>query len=122
MTYKVRTGLIFGVVAMMAGGSGCSRGSPVSPVAELATISGYIYFQDPSGGEPEIANVLISVTESDGSQRMALSNAAGFYTISVRSGRVSITASKEGYEAKVWHLVLSNDTVLNFSLTPNLDG
>jgi hypothetical protein len=110
--------LIFCVVATVAAGSGCNRWSPVSPVAELATISGYIYFQAPLGGEPMIADALISVKEGDGSQRMANSNAGGFYTVSVRSGSISITASKEGYEAKVWNFMLLNDTVLNFSLTP----
>jgi carboxypeptidase family protein len=110
--------LTFCVGAMIAASGGCSPRSPLSPVADLHTISGYVYFQHPSGGEPLLANAVISVQDVDGSPRMVLSNADGFYTISVRSGQVAITASKEGYEAKVSHFVLLNDTVLNFSLDP----
>jgi hypothetical protein len=120
MTHRMGKGpIFFCVVAAMAAGSGCSSsGSPVAPEAQAATISGYIYFQDAAGGEPPIANVLISVKERDGSQSTAVSNAKGFYTVSARSGSISITASKEGYEAKEWQFVLSSDTILNFSLTP----
>lgn len=116
MTHRMRTGFIF-CAAAIAAGSGCSRGWPVSAVAELATISGYVYFQDPGGGEPQIADVLISVTEGDGSQRSALSNAAGFlHNIRAVGQRVDCCVEKRVHSKGV-HLVLSNDTVLNFSLT-----
>jgi hypothetical protein len=115
---RIRHGLVFCVVAMIAAGSGCSGQSPLSPEDDLATVSGHIYLRDPVGAQPLVANALIWVQEADGSQRTALSNADGYYTVSVRPGSVSITASKEGYEAKVWHFMLLNDTVLNFSLTP----
>ena len=109
---------------VVAAASGCGRASPLSPDADVVTISGYVYFQAPSGGEPMIDNALITVANAEGSNDvgvprwLAATNADGFYTVTARAGRISITASKEGYEAKVWHLRLSDDTVLNFSLTP----
>jgi hypothetical protein len=114
-----RIGLILGVALMAAAGQACSRSSPVGPTAGVAMISGRIYFQDPLGGEPLIADAAIAVTDNDGTLRTATSNAHGFYTLSVQSGIVSITASKPGYEMKTSHFVLVVDTVLNFSLTPS---
>jgi hypothetical protein len=108
---------------LVAAGSGCGRASPLSPDAALVTISGYVYFQAPAG-EPMIDNALVTVADAEGSEDgsvprwLAATNGDGFYAVTVRPGRISITASKEGYEAKVWHLQLSDDTVLNFSLTP----
>lgn len=109
---------------LVAAGSGCGRASPLSPDAALITIRGYVYFQAPSGGEPMIDDALITVADAEGSKDggvprwLAATNADGFYAVTVRPGRISITASKEGYEARVWHLRSSDDTVLNFSLTP----
>jgi hypothetical protein len=85
---------------------------------ELATISGHVYFQDPPRGEPMIGGVLIAVQAHDGSASRTNSNADGYYSLSVPSGSVSITASKEGYEVKTSRFVLAADTVLNFSLIP----
>ena len=109
---------------VVAAASGCGRAAPLSPHADVVTISGYVYFQAPSGGEPVIDNALITVADAEGSKDVgvprwrAATNGDGFYAVTVRPGRISITASKEGYEAKVWHLRVSDHTVLNFSLTP----
>jgi hypothetical protein len=99
-------------------GLGCDRASPLSPDAGLVTITGYVYFQNSSGGEPMIHNAVIAVEDDSGSRTQAASRPDGFYTISVKPGRISITASKEGFEAKVIQAEVSDDTVLNFSLTP----
>jgi hypothetical protein len=117
------------VVAILAGPA-CSDRSYVSPIAprvtqpppaaaaELATVSGQIYL-DVDWGEPPIEGATIEVIADNGSTNSALSDEDGFYAIAVRPGNISITASKEGYEAKTWQLTLLNDTVLNFRLTPN---
>ena len=111
------------VVVLAAFQVGCGGGSPLAPaeaspapVAERVTVSGQVYV-DATWGEPPIADVSIRVTR-DGEESMVATNREGFYRISVKPGTLSIAASKEGYETKAWSLVLSNDTVLNFSLTP----
>ena len=104
------------VVVMVLVGATCS--SPVSPLRpQKSTISGYIYVQSELGGEPAIPGVRVRAREEDGAQRTALTDAKGFYTLSVRWGNVSLAASKDGYEAKAWSFLLENDTVLNFSLS-----
>ena len=112
-----------GIVALAALEVGCGGQSPLAPaegskpsVAELVTVSGQVYV-DATWGEPPIRDASITVTR-DGEESIVSTNRGGFYRISVKSGSLSITASKEGYESKAWSLVLSNDTVLNFSLTP----
>lgn len=111
--------LCFAAVAVTVWAAGCGSRSPLSPDAGLVTISGYVYFRAPSGGEPRIDHAVISVEDDGGSQALVVTNADGFYSMAVQAGRISITASKEGFEAKAWHIQLSSDTVLNFSLTPN---
>jgi hypothetical protein len=83
------------------------------------TISGFVYQEgSAAGGEPRLAEALITVQQVEGSPRTATSDAHGFYTVSVMSGPVSITASKSGYVARVSQVDVSDDTVLNFSLMP----
>lgn len=103
---------------LMAIGLGCDRASPLSPDGGLVSISGYVYFQNSSGGEPMIHNAVIAVEDDTGSRTQAASRPDGFYTIAVKPGRISITATKEGFEAKVIQVDVADDTVLNFSLTP----
>lgn len=69
-------------------------------------------------GDPPIPDAVISVTDADGSIKTVSSDENGFYQILVRPGDVSITASKEGYEARTWQLTLLKDLVLNFGLIP----
>jgi Carboxypeptidase regulatory-like domain len=114
---------MLGVFVLAAAGIGCGSQSPlapedVSPTAGGArvTVSGQVYV-NATGAEPPIANASITV-KRDGSASIATTDANGFYSFSVASGNVSIAASKEGYESKSWQLVLRDDTVLNFSLTP----
>jgi hypothetical protein len=86
---------------------------------ELLTLSGYVYEQETSeSGEPAIVQVLITVQEAHGPARTTISNGIGFYTLSVRAGAVSITASKAGYGTGTSSFYMSANTVLNFSLTP----
>ena len=115
------------VVALVLTSSGCADRLPLAPVdirqlPEAATVpspkvSGWVYLQA-GWGDPPLAETLITVTDSDGSERTTVSDAGGFYELSVRAGAISITAFKEGYEAKTWEFSLLKDTVLNFSLAP----
>jgi hypothetical protein len=83
------------------------------------TISGFVYQEGTAeAGEPRLAEALITVQQVEGSPRTATSDAHGFYTVSVMSGRISITASKSGYVARASHVEVSDDTILNFSLMP----
>jgi ABC-type uncharacterized transport system auxiliary subunit len=106
--------------------SGCSSPSPAAPTtsppvsqpaAQFASISGQVY-ANVSWGDPPIPDANVTVTESDGSIKRVTSDENGFYLIFVRAGDVSITASKDGYEARTWQLTLLRDLVLNFGLMP----
>ena len=66
-----------------------------------------------------LADVLITVEQVDGAQRTTRTNAAGFYTVFVTRGIVSISAAKAGYQTNRSQFDLSSDTVLNFSLAPD---
>ena len=75
---------------------------PGSPGWGLSTISGHVYRQEtPALGEPMLVDGPITVKDADGEATTALSDDGnGFYVIAVRTGAISITASKEGYTAK----------------------
>ncbi len=106
-------------MAVLAVGSGCGRQPPAAPGLGLVTISGFVYQEGTAeDGEPRLAEALITVQQVEGSPRTATSDAHGFYTVSVMSGPISITASKSGYVARASHVDLSDDTILNFSLMP----
>ncbi len=79
-------------------------------------ISGQVYAN--AVGDRPIVGARVDVNQADGSSTSVATDADGAYRISVRRGSVTITASSEGYEAKQWQFDLLNDTVLNFSLTP----
>ena len=105
--------LLLGFVA------GCEEFSP-GPTAVPVRLSGHVY-QRPTAefGEPLLADVLITVEQTDGSQYTTRTDADGFYTVSVTRGIVSISAAKTGYQTNRSQFELSRDTVLNFSLVPS---
>jgi len=70
-------------------------------------------------GNPPIPDATIRVTEADGSITFVATDDHGVYKILARPGDISITASKEGYEARTWELTLLKDIVLNFGLAPD---
>ena len=117
---------LFCLTALILTASGCSSPSPVAPTtppqvsqpaAQLASISGQVY-ANVSWGDPPIPDAVITVTEADGSTKTVTSDENGLYVIFVRGGDVSVTAAKEGYEARTWQLTLLKDLVLNFGLIP----
>jgi len=101
---------------------GCGADAPLAPAAqqpivESALLSGWVYARAESE-DPALASALIEVVEGDGTASRVLTNDGGYYEVAIRPGTVSVTASKEGYEAKTWELGLLKDTVLNFGLAP----
>jgi hypothetical protein len=107
-------------LALLASIAHCG-GAPLAPAAARPTVSGYVYQTATAAfGEPWLETVLITVEQADGSQHTALTNAGGFYTVSVLSGLISISATKAGFETNRSQFDLVNSTVLNFSLTPIL--
>ena len=107
------------LVALLAAVVGC-EGTSQGPTAVPVRISGHVY-QRPTAqfGEPMLADVLITVEQTDGSQCTTRTDAAGFYTVSVTRGIISISAAKPGYETNRSQFELASDTVLNFSLVPD---
>ena len=108
------------LLAACAGLLACGEGMPQGPTAVPAKITGHVY-QRPTAelGEPMLADVLITIEEADGSQSTTRTNAAGFYTVLVTRGVISISAAKAGYQTNRSEFELSSDTVLNFSLVPD---
>lgn len=102
---------------------GCDQ-SPTAPDdllrseanVDSLTISGQVY-ANLGPVYPAIGNAVVVVDAADGSQVTGVSDAEGFYRLSVSRGSVTIRASKDGYDAKQSHFDLSSDTILNFSLS-----
>jgi hypothetical protein len=112
----------FWLLTVLVAGCGGSLNAPsavpqlLQPAAEVSVISGQVYAN--AVGDRPIVGARVDVNQADGSSTSVATDADGAYRISVRRGSVTITASSEGYEAKQWQFDLLNDTVLNFSLTP----
>ena len=111
--------LMLTLVGWSCGGSVTGPDSTQQPTApeDAAAITGQIY-DNATGVDRAIPDALVEVNQSDGSSLTATTNANGFYRIVARRGAVTITASKDGYESTQWQFDLTNDTVLNFSLSP----
>jgi len=87
-----------------------------SPV-EFATISGQVY-ANLAWADPPIADAVIAVTSVDGAEQIAVSDAGGFYHVTVRPGGVTISALKDGFQTTRSRFTVSSHTVLNFGLDP----
>jgi len=113
----------FAIVLAVVTSCACSESSPLAPGAQArgaagpATLSGWVY-QTLGTDELPLVRAVIEVTTAEGQRHSAVTDAEGFYLVAVKPGPLSITASKEGYEAKTWELRLSRDMVLNFGLAP----
>lgn len=96
---------------------GCSSSVPSAPALDF-TVSGYVYGQhNGENGEPLIVDAVITARDADGHDISAVTDSKGFYTVRVRSGAVSIGATKAGYDASLsQEFTLSGNTVLNFRL------
>ena len=81
-------------------------------------VSGYVYKQASSAGEPAIADAVITLRDAQGAESTALSDRRGYYWIPVTPGEVVIRAAKEGYNTSESHFEVTHSTVLNFGLAP----
>ena len=82
-----------------------------------ATVSGYI--TDTGSGETLIgAGVLVEDT-SRKTPTGAVTNAYGYYTLTIPCGRVSLQYSYVGYESQAVELDLRRDNTLNILLKPS---
>jgi|SRR5689334_22690829 len=77
-------------------------------------ISGTVY-AGATGDQPLADANVVVVSGSD--TRTTRTNASGAYMLSVPTGEGTITASKPGYAPKAWLISVSNDVVVNFSLS-----
>ena len=105
--------------------SGC--GDQASPVAPSATarvlsapvmVSGHVYQQASSAGEPAVSAALITLTDAGGAESTALTDHRGFYSIEAKPGEVVVTATKEGFSTRQSRFAIAESTVLNFGLEP----
>jgi hypothetical protein len=101
---------------------GCRSSSPVAPDGARPTISGYVYQTlTRDTGEPPLVDVVITVRNATGQETTALSDRRGFYSVSAAMGMVVVTAAKEGFETRQSRFDVTESTVLNFGLTPNVE-
>jgi hypothetical protein len=110
--------LLLAAVPVLALLPGCGRESPVAPTGGPLMISGYIYKQMTPGGEPPIADVLITVRHAGGVETTTSSDGRGFYSVRTATGTVVVTAARDGYETGESRFDVTDSTVLNFSLMP----
>jgi hypothetical protein len=68
-----------------------------------------------------LVDVLITVRNATGQETTTLSNGGGFYSVGAAIGMVLVTAAKEGYETRQSRFDVTESTVLNFALTPNVE-
>ena len=78
--------------------------------AQHYTVSGYV--TDASAEETMIGSTLYDSTSGSGT----VTNAYGFYSLTLPKGTVNITASYVGYTSQKHNFTLSRDTVINFAL------
>ena len=101
--------------------NGCGGQSPVSPTENSLMVSGHVYQHlTPESGEPPIAGVLITLRHAKGAESTSLTDGDGFYRIPATAGEVTVSVSKDGYQTRELRFDVTDDTVLNFSLTPLL--
>ena len=112
---------LFTLLALIIG-PGCGSSSPVAPDGARPTISGQVYQTlTRDAGEPPLLDVLITVRNATGQETTTLSNRGGFYSVGATTGMVLVTAAKEGYETRQSQFDVTESTVLNFALTPNVE-
>jgi hypothetical protein len=98
-----------------------SNASPPGQSANASvTISGYVYQELSSAGEPPIADAVITLRDAQGAESTAISDRRGYYQISATPGEVVVTATKDGYNTRESRFDVTDSTVLNFGLAPML--
>ena len=85
----------------------------IPSVAQHYTVSGYV--TDAAAEETMIGATLYDRTSGSGT----VTNAYGFYSLTLTKGAVNIAASYVGYASQERSFVLTSDTVINFALQPH---
>jgi len=83
-------------------------------------ISGYVYREVSSAGEPPIEDAVITLRDAEGGETTATSDRRGYYRINATQGEVVVTATKDGYNPRESRFDVTDSTVLNFGLAPLL--
>jgi hypothetical protein len=106
------------------------QASPVSPTINASSasvsasaplmISGYVYREVSSAGEPPIEDAVITLRDAQGTESTAMSDRQGYYRINTTQGEVVVTATKEGYSTRESRFDVTDSMVLNFGLSPLL--
>lgn len=119
--------VMFALLVLSACGE---QASPVSPTTNASsssaaanaplTISGYVYQEVSSAGEPPIADAVITLRDAQGAESTALTDRRGYYRINAMPGEVVVTATKDGYNTRESRFDVTDSTVLNFGLAPLL--
>jgi hypothetical protein len=81
-------------------------------ISQTATIRGYI--RDKETGETLISASCNEVTTKKG----VVANENGFFSISLRKGKVELQVNYIGYQTQTTVIVLKSDTIFDFSLLP----
>ena len=84
-----------------------------------ATVSGYI--TDAGSGETLIGAGVLVEDASRKNPTGAVTNAYGYYTLTIPRGKVSLQYSYVGYESQAFELDLGRDTTLNITLRPSAE-
>lgn len=108
--------------------SGCGdQSSPLAPATTARNfrdapvmVSGHVYQQASSVGEPAVADAVITLRDSRGAESTALSDHRGFYCIAAAPGDVVVTAAKDGFNTRESKFAVIENIVLNFGLEPAL--
>ncbi len=84
-----------------------------------ATVSGYI--TDAGSGETLIGAGVLVEEASRKNPTGAVTNAYGYYTLTIPRGKVSLQYSYVGYESQAFEMDLGRDTTLNITLKPSAE-
>jgi hypothetical protein len=123
----LRTSVWAVTLALLALSACAGQASPVSPTSNASDaanaplmISGYVYREVSSEGEPPIADAVITLRDAQGAESTAMSDGRGYYRINATVGEVVVTATKDGYNPRESRFDVTDSTVLNFGLAPLL--
>ena len=84
-----------------------------------ATVSGYI--TDVSSGETLIGAGVLVEEALRKNPTGAVTNAYGYYTLTIPRGKVSLQYSYVGYESQAFELDLRRDSTFNIALKPSAE-
>ena len=97
----------------------CSLATAWAQTRGTATVSGYI--TDATSGETLIGAGVLLEGDVRKTPTGAVTNAYGYYTLTIPKGTVSLQYSYVGYESQALELDLRRDTTVNIVLAPSAE-